>query len=262
MSRYVFLYRYTLCMCISLLTAAAPLRWGCPWCTDCTSRPTATACLRRGSPCCPARPSRPTAKACLRWGSPWCAARPSRPTGWGSTWCAGRPSSPTAAACLRWFTPSALHDHLRSSLPKIWWLRTGHPPPLHRYTYIYICVYTCTCACMYMCACKICVHTHMHMYMYMCINPRRGSVWSHALRKWGPRRRSSCYVVLSSVRTLKGLFLLKPLPDDCLDKFQVPRELQAFESRMLSLQQAVLAARKRNMTNLERNQTWNRNENK
>ena len=63
------------------------------------------------------------------------------------------------------------------------------------------------------------------------------------------------YVVLSRVRTLKGLFLLKPLPDDCLDKFQVPRELQAFESRMLSLQQAVLAARKRNMTNLERNQT-------
>ena len=44
------------------------------------------------------------------------------------------------------------------------------------------------------------------------------------------------YVVLSRVRTLIGLFLLKPLPSDCLDKFVVPRELQAFERRMNSLQ--------------------------
>lgn len=28
------------------------------------------------------------------------------------------------------------------------------------------------------------------------------------------------YIVLSWVHTLKGLFLLKPLPSDCLDKFR------------------------------------------
>ena len=55
-------------------------------------------------------------------------------------------------------------------------------------------------------------------------------------------------VVLSRVRTLRGLFLLKPLPSDCLDKFAVPRELQAFERRMNRLQDAVIEARKNAMT--------------
>ena len=54
------------------------------------------------------------------------------------------------------------------------------------------------------------------------------------------------YVVLSRVRTLSGLFLLKPLPDDCLDKFQVPQDLQPFESRMYyALEHAIFTARKR-----------------
>ena len=59
------------------------------------------------------------------------------------------------------------------------------------------------------------------------------------------------YVVLSRVRTLKGLFLLKPLPTDCLDKFQVPRDLQAFERRMHSLECHVLEQREKNMAALD-----------
>ena len=59
------------------------------------------------------------------------------------------------------------------------------------------------------------------------------------------------YVVLSRVRTLKGLFLLKPLPENCLDKFQVPRDLQAFEQRMRDLERQVIATRGRNMASLE-----------
>jgi len=58
------------------------------------------------------------------------------------------------------------------------------------------------------------------------------------------------YVVLSRVRTLKGLFLLKPLPTDCLDKFQVPRDLQAFERRMRNLERSIFEARERNMASL------------
>jgi len=59
------------------------------------------------------------------------------------------------------------------------------------------------------------------------------------------------YVVLSRVRTLDGLFLLKPLPIDCLDKFAVPRELQAFERRMLDLERTVIHARELNMAALD-----------
>jgi hypothetical protein len=51
------------------------------------------------------------------------------------------------------------------------------------------------------------------------------------------------YVVLSRVRTLKGLYLLEKLPNDCLDKFKVPRELLAFERRMGLLEEGVLNAR-------------------
>jgi hypothetical protein len=51
------------------------------------------------------------------------------------------------------------------------------------------------------------------------------------------------YVVLSRVRTLQGLFLFEPLPDNCLEKFNVPRELQAFERRMQSLEQELLKSR-------------------
>ena len=65
------------------------------------------------------------------------------------------------------------------------------------------------------------------------------------------------YVVLSRVRTLKGLFLLKPLLSHCLDKCQVPRDLQAFERRMLDLERQVIEARERNMAALD--QTINSN---
>ena len=40
------------------------------------------------------------------------------------------------------------------------------------------------------------------------------------------------YVMLSRVRTLKGLYLLKPIPKNQMDKFQVPRDLHACERRM------------------------------
>lgn len=59
------------------------------------------------------------------------------------------------------------------------------------------------------------------------------------------------YVVLSRVRTLKGLFLLKPLPTNCLDKFEVPRDLQAFEHRMQNLERSIIEARKRNMATFD-----------
>ena len=59
------------------------------------------------------------------------------------------------------------------------------------------------------------------------------------------------YVVLSRVRTLKGLFLLKPLPSNCLDKFQVPRDLQAFERRMHDLEHQVIEARERSVAALD-----------
>ena len=61
------------------------------------------------------------------------------------------------------------------------------------------------------------------------------------------------YVMLSRVRTLKGLYLLKPIPKNQMDKFQVPRDLQAFERRMRVLQDSVLNARKINMAALTNN---------
>ena len=55
------------------------------------------------------------------------------------------------------------------------------------------------------------------------------------------------YVVLSRVRTLKGLYLLKPLPKNVLDTFQIPQDLQSFEHRMQILQESILEARRVNM---------------
>ncbi len=59
------------------------------------------------------------------------------------------------------------------------------------------------------------------------------------------------YVVLSRVRALKDLFLLKSLPDNCPDKFQVPRDLQVFERRMRELETQVISEYKRKMGALE-----------
>ena len=61
------------------------------------------------------------------------------------------------------------------------------------------------------------------------------------------------YAVLSRVRKLKGLFLLKPLPANCLEKFQVPRDLQAFEHRMRDLESQVITTCERNMGELTNN---------
>ena len=64
------------------------------------------------------------------------------------------------------------------------------------------------------------------------------------------------YVVLSRVRTLKGLFLLRPLPTDCLDKFHVPPELHAFERRIQALELNMLQAHERDMAALEQNNNY------
>ena len=55
------------------------------------------------------------------------------------------------------------------------------------------------------------------------------------------------YVVLSRVLALDGLFLLGSLPDNCLGKSEVPKDLKRFEDRMYALEAGVLAARERNM---------------
>ena len=64
------------------------------------------------------------------------------------------------------------------------------------------------------------------------------------------------YVVFSRVRTLKGLFLLRPLPTDCLETNHVPCELHAFERRMQVLELNVLQARERDMAVLEQNNDY------
>ena len=58
------------------------------------------------------------------------------------------------------------------------------------------------------------------------------------------------YIVLSRVRTLKGHFLLKPLPKNSLEKFAVPSELKAFEYRMRKIKACVIASREKNMAHL------------
>ena len=58
------------------------------------------------------------------------------------------------------------------------------------------------------------------------------------------------FVALSRMRTLSGLFLLKSLSSYCLDTFQVPRELQAFERRVKDLKSAILNAREASVTAL------------
>ena len=59
------------------------------------------------------------------------------------------------------------------------------------------------------------------------------------------------YVVLSRVRTLKGLYLLKPLPKNSLEKFVVPPELKAFESRMRELETHVIQSREGKMNQID-----------
>ena len=57
--------------------------------------------------------------------------------------------------------------------------------------------------------------------------------------------------MLPRVQALSGLFLLKLLPDDCLDKFQVPQNLNCVEGEMYAFEKAVLDARDRNMRALK-----------
>lgn len=67
---------------------------------------------------------------------------------------------------------------------------------------------------------------------------------------WDFKNANWVYVVLSRVRTRDGLYLLKPLPRDCLDKFQVPRELIAFEQTMRRLEEHNLTERVEMMAEL------------
>mmetsp|Transcript_6259 Transcript_6259/g.13541 ORF Transcript_6259/g.13541 Transcript_6259/m.13541 type:complete len:111 (+) Transcript_6259:278-610(+) len=70
---------------------------------------------------------------------------------------------------------------------------------------------------------------------------------------WDFKNANWVYVVLSRVRTRDGLYLLKPLPRDCLDKFQVPRELIAFEQTMRRLEEHNLTERVEMMAELDGN---------
>ena len=55
------------------------------------------------------------------------------------------------------------------------------------------------------------------------------------------------YVVLSCVQTLDGLCLLRPLPYNCLDNFEVPKDLKRFKDRVYAFEVMVFSARKRNI---------------
>jgi len=59
--------------------------------------------------------------------------------------------------------------------------------------------------------------------------------WSYGFANW-------IYVVLSRVRTLKGLFLCKPL--DLHRPFQVPETLLRFEQRMRALEKSIIDKRR------------------
>lgn len=58
------------------------------------------------------------------------------------------------------------------------------------------------------------------------------------------------YGMLSRVRTLNGLFLLKPLPKNSLGKFVVHPELKTFDSRMRELETHVIESRERNIAQM------------
>ena len=68
---------------------------------------------------------------------------------------------------------------------------------------------------------------------------------------WNMGTANWVYVVLSRVRTLNGLYLLKPLPRDCLDKFQVPADLIVFEQHMRDLERTILTQRDNMMRDLD-----------
>ena len=78
-----------------------------------------------------------------------------------------------------------------------------------------------------------------HKLQGMSVNQLLVTSWSF-MENW-------IYVVLSRVRTLKGLFLLKSLPKKSLEKFGVPPELKAFEYRMRELEALIIASREKNM---------------
>ena len=59
--------------------------------------------------------------------------------------------------------------------------------------------------------------------------------------------------MLYPVQTLKGLFLLIPLPLNLLDKFELSRDLEAVESQMREFKEYGLESWERNMGALGNN---------
>ena len=57
--------------------------------------------------------------------------------------------------------------------------------------------------------------------------------------------------MLSHIWTFNGLFLLKPMLINYLDKLQIPPELQAFEQRMRHFERIMLVTRGTKMAELE-----------
>ena len=69
--------------------------------------------------------------------------------------------------------------------------------------------------------------------------------------KFTKRFRNWIYVVLSRVRTLKGLYLLDTLDEDDDTLGEVPRTLRLHEQRLKTLERTVLAERAEAMSRLD-----------
>jgi len=69
--------------------------------------------------------------------------------------------------------------------------------------------------------------------------------------KFTKRFRNWIYVVLSRVRTLKGLYLLDTLDEDDDTLGEVPRTLRLHKQRLKTLERTVLAERAEAMSRLD-----------
>ena len=68
---------------------------------------------------------------------------------------------------------------------------------------------------------------------------------------WAFNTNNWVYVVLSRVRTLEGLFLLKELPESAIPKLAAPPELIQHEDRLRAIERLVLDRREQMMRELD-----------
>ena len=71
------------------------------------------------------------------------------------------------------------------------------------------------------------------------------------IAKFTKRFKNWIYVVLSRVRTLKGLYLLDTLDEDDDTLGEVPRALRMHEQRLKTLERTVLAERAAALSRLD-----------